>query len=430
MRADGKMAWPQVRLDEVTVAIKDGTHGTHVRVEDGIPLLSAKNITESGEVYWDDEDSRITEQEYQNIHRTFRLQPDDLLLTIVGSLGRRAVHDGARVTFQRSVAYVRPATDLILPRFLFHALGFDDFQRQLVQRSNATAQAGLYLGELGQCVVPLPPTPQQARIAAVLDTLDEVISRTEQVIGKLQQMKQGVLHDLLTRGVDENGALRPPPNEAPNLYKDSPLGLVASEWRVSVVGTEFDIQLGKMLSKLAQTGRFTRPYLSNKAVQWDRIDTSDLPTMDFTPGERAKFNLLPGDLLVCEGGEVGRTAMWRGELEGCYFQKAVHRLRPKQGYDPRLMLRFMKFAATNGLFANFTSQTSIAHLTQEKLAFVPLLVPSPDEQRRIADRLDAFDAALTREGDLLAKVQALKQGILHDLLTGQVRAPAVAEVSA
>jgi type I restriction enzyme S subunit len=133
----------------------------------------------------------------------------------------------------------------------------------------------------------------------------------------------------------------------------------------------FEIQLGKMLNKLAKVGKFSAPYLGNRAVQWDFVDMSAIEVMDFNASEREKFALLPADLLVCEGGDVGRTAMWRGESDGCYYQKAIHRLRPKSDNAlPAFMLRFMRFARDNGYFREFTSQSSIAHLTQEKLGSI------------------------------------------------------------
>jgi len=303
--------------------------------------------------------------------------------------------------------------------FGYHALGyFSTALRRVAQGTTFEAVGGFDLRSLS---VPRCDRAEQDRIAAILETLDDAIRRTEQVIGKLQQMKQGLLHDLLTRGVDENGDLRPSPSEAPHLYKDSPLGRIPRGWRVSIVGREFEVQLGKMLSTVAKTGRYSKPYLNNKAVQWERVDTRELQLMDFTPSEQAKFSLLPGDLLVCEGGEVGRTAMWQGELRDCYFQKAVHRLRPTRGYEPRLMLRYMRFAAICGRFTEFTSQTSIAHLTQEKLSILPLPLPPASEQRQLASMFDGLDQRLTLEVQGRGKLFTLKHGLLHDLLTGRVR---------
>jgi type I restriction enzyme S subunit len=221
--------FPELRLAEISVALRDGTHGTHPRVSDGVPLLSAKNISSSAKVVWDDSDSRISLKEYEGIRRIFPLERGDLLLTIVGSLGRCALYDGARVVFQRSVAFIRADLKRVLPIFLFYAVSADGFQRQLHQRSNATAQAGLYLGELASIGVPIPSLSEQQRIAEILDAVDESIRKTEEVIAKLQQMKQGLLHDLLTRGIDDNGELRDPERH-PEQFKDSELGRIPRSW--------------------------------------------------------------------------------------------------------------------------------------------------------------------------------------------------------
>jgi len=189
-------------------------------------------------------------------------------------------------------------------------------------------------------------------------------------------------------------------------------------WSTRSVGQVFDMQLGKMLSKEASAGSHQRAYLANRHVQWDYVDLDELNTMSFTPAEREKYALSPGDLLVCEGGEVGRTALWRGERGEVYFQKAIHRLRPSnQEVLSRYMLRFMRFAADRGLFSDLSSQTSITHLTQEKLAQLAVPLPPPPEQHRIAEILDTIDEAIRKAEQVIAKLQQMKQGLLHDLLT-------------
>ena len=229
--------------------------------------------------------------------------------------------------------------------------------------------------------VPLSTTnfETQRRIAEILSTLDEAIEQTEALIAKHQQIKAGLMHDLFTRGVTPDGHLRPTREQAPDLYKESSLGLIPKEWKVVSIADAFEIQLGKMLNKLAKSRKWTAPYLGNRAVQWDFVDCAAIEEMDFTPPERKKFSLEYGDLLVCEGGDVGRTAMWRSEIEGCFYQKAIHRLRPKSvDVVTAFMLRFMRFAKEHGYFREFTSQSSIAHVTQEKLGTMPMLLPSCD----------------------------------------------------
>ncbi len=191
-----------------------------------------------------------------------------------------------------------------------------------------------------------------------------------------------------------------------------------ADWSTFSVGEAFEMQLGKMLSKAFKIGKTPKPYLANKNVQWDRVDLSSLETMDFTEAEREKFSLLPGDLLVCEGGEIGRTAMWHGEMTNCYFQKAIHRLRPRTNdVLPEYMLRYMRLAATNGWLVDFMSQSSIAHLTREQFARVPIGIPRPPQQRKIARILTTVDNLIEKTEALIAKYQAIKQGMMHDLFT-------------
>ncbi len=102
----------------------------------------------------------------------------------------------------------------------------------------------------------------------------------------------------------------------------------AGHWEIAPVYSRYEVVLGKMLDSKKVSGEHLAPYLRNIDVQWDRINVDDLPVMDFDPEDRIRFSLNEGELLVCEGGDIGRTAIWRGELSECYYQKAIHRVRP------------------------------------------------------------------------------------------------------
>lgn len=116
--------------------------------------------------------------------------------------------------------------------------------------------------------------------------------------------------------------------------------------------------------------------------------------------------------------------MWRGEAPECYFQKAIHRLRPKRDVIlPEYMVAFMRRTAELGGFVNLTSQTSIAHLTQEKLALLQVAYPLVAEQTEMVRRWAAIDRDLEAENSILRKLGYVKLGIMDDLLTGRVRVP-------
>lgn len=317
---------------------------------------------------------------------------------------------------------IEPIANRCNKRFLYHRLMLSDVRRQMVAYAAGSTVLHLDTKKVPSIRVHIPvDVNHQSRIADVLDGIDTAIEKTEALIAKYQQIKAGLMHDLFTRGVLPNGQLRPPREQAPELYRETAIGWIPKEWSLISIGTAFDIQLGKMLNQDAKSGNSSFPYVGNRSVQWNRVDIDALEEMDFSPAEREKFSLKSGDLLVCEGGDVGRAAIWDCPIENCYYQKAIHRLRSKGNQvKPRFMLRFMWYAKSIGHFDNYTSQTSIAHLTQEKLALVPMAVPSIDEQDRLITRFDRIDLILDKEQAFLANLRRQKSGLMHDLLTGKV----------
>ena len=205
-------------------------------------------------------------------------------------------------------------------------------------------------------------------------------------------------------------------------YKRTEAGVIPEDWRVSSVGAEFAIQLGKMLDAAKNVG-ITKPYLGNRSVQWGRIVLDDIATVPMTPSDLQSFRLKRGDLLVCEGGEIGRAAIWNDPIPECYYQKALHRLRPTDGYNVYLMMFLLQLWTSSDYLANYVTQTSIAHLPKDKLEQIPLPIPTPDEQHAIAEVLSDVDGLLESLESLIAKKQAIKQATMQQLLTGKMRLP-------
>ena len=215
----------------------------------------------------------------------------------------------------------------------------------------------------------------------------------------------------------------PSANEAtaiPPGYKQTEVGVIPKDWRVSSVGAEFKVQLSKMLDAAKNAG-IPKPYIGNRSVQWGRIDSDDIATVPMTLADLRRFRLRPGDLLVCEGGEIGRAAIWDEPIPECYCQKALHRLRPKGSYDVYLMMSLLQLWTSTGYPANYVTQTSIAHLPKDKLEVVPLPVPPLPEQRAIAEALSDVDTLLGALETLIAKKRAIKQAAMQQLLTGKTR---------
>jgi len=189
-----------------------------------------------------------------------------------------------------------------------------------------------------------------------------------------------------------------------------------------------DIQLGKMLSPKSKTGSSYYSYLRNTNVQWGRIDISDLAQMDFTDAEREKFALRHGDLLVCEGGEPGRCAVWKNDFADCYYQKALHRVRPHEGKaDSEFLSLWIRHQAITGAFEDQNAKTTIAHLPQVRLEQLPVPDVSITKQRRIAVYLKAqlseVETARQAAETQLREVSNLANAIILDSVGGNPTAP-------
>jgi type I restriction enzyme S subunit len=205
-------------------------------------------------------------------------------------------------------------------------------------------------------------------------------------------------------------------------FKKSEAGVIPQDWGVSTVGAEFTVQLGKMLDAAKNAGT-PKLYIGNRSVQWGRVDVDDLVTVPMTPLDLQRFRLRRGDLLVCEGGEIGRAAIWADPIPECYYQKALHRLRARGSYNEYLMMSLLQLWTSTGHLGHYVTQTSIAHLPKDRLEVVPLPVPLPAEQHAIAEALSDVDGSVAALEGLIAKKRAIKQGAMQQLLIGKTRLP-------
>ncbi len=292
-------------------------------------------------------------------------------------------------------------------------------------RAVGSTVKGIRIQDYLNITVPMAPQKAQPVIAQVLDTLDTTIRETEVLIDKLKALKQGLLHDLLTRGIDVNGQLRPPQSEAPQLYKESPLGWIPREWEVVDVREAGEVKLGRQRSPNHERGQHMRPYFRVANVYDGFIDFSDVQEMNFSPSEQKVYSVLPGDILLNEGQSlelVGRCALYEGEPGIYCFQNTLVRFRANDATVPKYARQVFKYWLDNGRFTQVAKQTtSIAHLGADRFAVMPFPSPSRCEQVLIAERLQALTGREATERLQLQKLRQQKNGLMDDLLTGRVR---------
>ena len=208
-------------------------------------------------------------------------------------------------------------------------------------------------------------------------------------------------------------------------YRDSGvewLGEIPAHWDIAPVYARYEVALGKMLDAKRITGESSGKYLRNVDVQWDAVNVEGLPEMDFPRFERKRYLLHPGDLLVCEGGEVGRTALWSGELDECFYQKAIHRVRPwSDSENPRFFYFLMYALAKPGVFTAGGNPNTIDHLTAIQLRHYRMPFPASSEQGAIADFLDhetaTIDALVARKEQLIELLQEKRTALITRAVT-------------
>jgi type I restriction enzyme, S subunit len=195
------------------------------------------------------------------------------------------------------------------------------------------------------------------------------------------------------------------------------LNTLPPEWALTTVGEHFDLQQGKALSPAARKGRSYRPFLRTSNVLWGRLDLATVDQMDFTDDEASRLALRSGDLLVCEGGEVGRTAVWDQEIHNCLFQNHLHRLRAKTPHVyPEFVMYWMQAALLHlALYGGIANKTTIPNLSGGRLKRLPIPLPELKEQQAIAHVLSRIRAAIQVHDMTIVKLKELKAATVAKL---------------
>lgn len=276
-------------------------------------------------------------------------------------------------------------------------------------------------------LVPSVPLAEQEVIAQIFDTLDTATRETEALIDKLKAAKQGLLHDLLTRGIDANGQLRPPQSEAPQLYKESRLGWIPREWDCETVSSSIEGTPRNGIYKPAGD-------IGAGVLLVGQTAFTPEGSVDFNLARRActsavecdAFGLKQDDLLVSrvfatrEG--VGQPVIVPELPEVAVYESNMMRLRVRQSVVlPHLLFLWLKHRTARAWVMSRAFASNQASINRETICSVPVPLPPMDEQTAILAVACAHDSRLDDEMRDLAKLQTLKTGLMDNLLTGRVR---------
>ena len=324
--------WSKARLKDIKsndrYAIVDGPFGTAISTEDyveeGVPLvrilnLGNPNVTSNSLVH-------ITQQHALTVQRS-RFGKGDIIFAKTGAtIGKCAINDSLEYGILSSSCVKISIASKYNNKFFYYMFFTDQFNSALRLACVGTTRDTINLSPFSCLSCVFPSYTEQSRIVAYLDRrcaeIDRVIAATQRTIEEYKKLKQAIITEAVTHGV-----------RGPRKMKDSGvewIGEIPEEWEIHKLIWDYEAMLGKMLDAKRITGRNLHPYIKNADVQWWNINFENLDEMDYNNDEYERYMIKAGDLIICEGGEIGKCAVVPENVEeGIFYQKALHRVRPR-----------------------------------------------------------------------------------------------------
>lgn len=294
-------------------------------------------------------------------------QPGDILISVRAPIGA-INYAKEECCIGRGLAAVTPDRDKVSPDFVFWFL--KGKKEELNSKGTGSTFKAISRKVLEEILVPNVDLKEQSKCAEILEKI--------YFVQKSQKQELKYLDDLIkARFVEMFGDV---------IHNDR-------KWECKQFSDITTSRLGKMLDTKHQTGTCKYPYLANFNVQWFRFELGNLNEMDFNEKEREEFCLEDGDLLVCEGGEIGRCAVWHNQIKKCFFQKALHRVRCNQDIIlPDYLSWWFKYNCENGGFTAIEgAKATISHLTGTKMKMLDVTVPPIELQEQFVDIIHQVD---------------------------------------
>lgn len=306
------------------------------------------------------------------------------------SLGKTAITQEPVYTNEAIMAFIPTEKYAVLPDYFYYLFSAKDWTKGT---NRAVMGTTLNKATLSAVSITVPPIDEQRKIAAILDKVSDLIAKRRQQLDKLDEMVKARFVEMFG-DVIQNTKLWP-------------------QYIFSDITTS---RLGKMLDAKQQTGMCQYPYLANFNVQWFRFELDNLNEMDFNEADRIEFELRDGDLLVCEGGEIGRCAVWHNEIQPYYFQKALHRVRCKKEIVlPDYLAWWFKYNCDNKGFAAIEgAKATISHLPGAKLKALLVSVPPIEQQKQFATFVEQTEKSKTTISRSLEKLETLKKALMQE----------------
>ena len=318
-----------------------------------------------------------------------KIPANTVIMSFKLSLGKVAITEKEMYSNEAIMAFIDKGVEKISPEYLYYLLRAKDWSKGT---NKAVMGATLNKATLSTIKIQLHEYDNQLEIVNMLNRVSSSIDFRKQQLTKLDEL-------IKARFVEMFG----------DVISNSNL------WPICKFSEITSSRLGKMLDAKQQTGVHRYPYLANFNVQWFRFELKTLNSMDFNESDRIEFELHDGDLLVCEGGEIGRCAVWHNNVQPCYFQKALHRVRCNKDFIlPDFLAWWFKYNCDHGGFSAIEgAKATIAHLPGAKLKNLDVCVPPLPLQNQFADFVAEVDKSKVEVQKALDQTQLLFDSLMQ-----------------
>jgi type I restriction enzyme, S subunit len=395
---------------------------------DGVPSIGGENILASGGLTYG-ELKRVPPLFFKFMPKG-KLQKDDVLINKDGAqTGKVGLYDGyfKEAAINEHVFILRSRDPNTLnQRYLYYCVLLPETRNKIERRITGSAQPGLNSQFVRVVEIPLPSLPKQRKIADILTSVDTTIEKTEALIAKHQQIKAGLMHDLFTCGVLPNGQLRPPRELAPELYQETAMGWIPTEWRF----TTCDAVCEKIIDCKNRTPPETPdgfPVIRTPNVRGGEFVDAELAFTDEKSYDvwTLRGKPLVSDIVITREAPVGEVCMIPDRHPNACLGQRMMLYRPNRDLiDPRYFLYALQSQQIKNRLELISGGSTVGHVRVGDIRTLWMFMPeSGGEQTQIANALDGITDQLRRETARLEKLKKQKLGLMQDLLTGRVPVP-------
>lgn len=409
--------WKESSIGEITATDSLFCDGDWVesKDQDQAGLNRLIQLADVGDGLFVNKSSRyMNDEQFDRLKCTALKRNDILIARMPDPLGRACLYplEAGRAATVVDVAVIRtPHADHY---WLMSAINSSEFRYQIDLNASGTTRTRIARGVLSQIKILQPPLPEQQKIAAILSSVDDVIEKTRAQIGKLKDLKTGMMQELLTKGIGHTA------------FKDSPVGRIPEGWYCVRLGDALDFKNG--VNKGKEAFGHGVPIISYKNVySGGGINDSDLNALvDMNEKELDRFRVRFGDVFFTRTSEtpdeIGFANVYLGSRDDVVFNGFVIRGRQNRKLFETSFLKyaFQSNSVRKQMMDN-SKFTTRAGISGESLSRVLIAIPDIAEQEKIANALGMIDSRISSSNEKLKSVMSLKRALMQDLLTGKIR---------